>query len=141
MQLTLRCTRPYLSVAGRLTVWWRGARLVTLRLDGRHPTRCDGYNCRNCVGRLACGLARGCTYREGAWGGVCDYEVLASGLSPSSLHVYRTHEFVPVRIEIADERLSVQHDGHAYVEGAERQTALLPSSCPNPSPLDLPVPA
>ena len=107
------------SAAARLTVWWRGARLLTLRLDAQHPTRCDAYNCRNCETRVACSPALGCSYREGAWGGVCNFnKVPDTGRSLRTLHVFRTHHFVPVMIEVAEERLSVLHDGHTYVDGA-----------------------
>ena len=100
-------------------MWWRGARLLTLRLDAQHPARCDSYNCRNCETLVACSLAPGCSYREGAWGGVCDFnKVPDTGRSLRTLHVFRTHHFVPVTIEVAEERLSVLHDGHTYVDGA-----------------------
>ena len=107
------------SVAARLTVWWRGARLLTLRLDAQHPARCDSHNCRNCETRVACSHAPGCSYCEGAWGGVCVFnKVPDTGRSFRALHVFRTHHFVPATIEIVEERLSVLHDGHTYVDGA-----------------------
>ena len=100
-------------------MWWRGARLLTLRLDAQHPIRCDSYNCRNCETRVACSLAPGCSYREGAWGGVCDFnKVPNTGRSFRTFHVFRTHHFVPTTIEVAEERLSVLHDGYTYVDGA-----------------------
>ena len=100
-------------------MWWRGARLLTLRLNAQHPIRCDSYNCRNCETRVACSLAPGCLYRQGAWGGVCDFnKVPDTGRSFRTYHVFRTHHFVPTTIEVAEERLSVLHDGYTYVDGA-----------------------
>ena len=58
-------------------------------------------------------LLRRDVVRDGALGnraGVCDSE--SDG--PVSLHIFRTHQFVPVRVEIADERLSLLHDGRLH---------------------------
>ena len=123
-------------------MWWRGARLLTMRLDAQHPTRCDAYNCRNCETRVACSLALGCFYREGAWGGVCDFnKIQDTGRSLRTLHVFRTNHFVPATIEVAEERLSVLHDGHTYIDGAcvACSRALLPAPAHLPALAHLPV--
>ena len=49
---------------------------------------------------------------------MCDFnKVPDTGRSFRTYHVFRTHHFVPTTIEVAEERLSVLHDGYTYVDG------------------------
>jgi hypothetical protein len=97
------------SIAGLLFVQFRGEQLLERRLDGRSTFECDNYNCANCAQSSRC-LMAGCEWID--WQGRC-----TAGLEQKRRHTFRTHSFVPVRVLVVDERLSVWHDGHAYVSG------------------------
>ena len=97
------------SIAGLLFVQFRGEQLLERRLDGRSTFECDHYNCANCAQSSRC-LMAGCEWID--WQGRC-----TAGLEQKRRHTFRTHSFVPVRVLVVDERLSVWHDGHAYVSG------------------------
>lgn len=97
------------SIAGLLFVQFRGEQLLERRLDGRSTFECDNFNCANCAQSSRC-LMAGCEWID--WQGRC-----TAGLEQKRRHTFRTHSFVPVRVLVVDERLSVWHDGHAYVSG------------------------
>ena len=96
----------FLTYSGRLVVEHAGSQLADLREDAKHPTACNRYNCQNCIGRAQC-LRADCPFHEA--------RALCSASTRYSRHSFRTPDFVRVSITLADERLSVVHDGHAYV--------------------------
>ena len=92
----------------RVRVVWRGEALADGRMDGKHPSACDIYNCANCKHDLAC-VHAGCKWMP--WQQLCDH----ADDQVDYKHFFRRSTFAPVNLSIADERLSVWHNEFAYV--------------------------
>ena len=82
-------------------------------LDARDSGRCDRYNCEVCAGRETCRLAA-CDW-DGATGACNVPSAVGVALSQALSHRWRTGEWVPLLLEVADERLRLVHDGHEYI--------------------------
>ena len=131
------------TVDERFRVLFRDEVLLERRLDGRHgtvqtqralltatlpclpadtgpvhfalpPQSCDMYNCERCEAG-ACELA-GCEWIH--WLQRCEPPLLQQQLpSPSAQrHAVRSARFVPVHVIVADETVTVLHDGLAFAE-------------------------
>lgn len=91
-----------------MLVQFRGELLAERRLDGIRPRACDQYNCANCANATRCNMAN-CEWID--WAQIC-----LQAVQRPRKHEFRTHAFVPIRITLVGEQLSVWHDGHEYLE-------------------------
>ena len=100
------------SATERLHVHFRGAPLLEARLDGVHPSACDGYNCAHCSSQDACDGLSACAWNP--WQRLCRFDSAAAG-SSRFRHVFRSARYVSVTMIVVDEQLSLWHDGFEFV--------------------------